>query len=167
SIRGNDELLDYIKLGQDVFGRLEALGVPTVAAIHGACVGGGYEICLACNYRIASSEKVTKIGLPETQLGILPAWGGTTRLPRLIGLPKALDIILNGKMVAAKPALKFGMVDELVPKEYLLEIACKREQQDSVTKPAGRGSLKLLAKNNALAAVAIRKFLRPRLLQKT
>src|SRR6266542_4571745 len=68
-----EELKEMIELGQTVFNRLAALSIPTVAAIHGACVGGGYEVCLACDYRIASSDKVTKIGLPETQLGILPA----------------------------------------------------------------------------------------------
>src|SRR5687768_2542687 len=116
-------LREIIELGQVTFNRIAALEIPTVAAIHGAALGGGYEICLACDYRIASSDKSTKIGLPETQLGILPAWGGATRLPRLIGLPKALDIILAGKTVAAKLALKLGMVDDIVHKEYLLDYA--------------------------------------------
>ena len=120
-----EELRDMIELGQLVFNRLATLTVPTVAAIHGACVGGGYELCLACDYRLASPDKVTKIGLPETQLGILPAWGGSTRLPRLIGLPKALDIILGGKTLAAKPALKCGMIDDVAPREYLVEKASR------------------------------------------
>lgn len=120
-----EELRDMIELGQVVFNRLATLNIPTVAAIHGACVGGGYEVTLACDYRIASPDKVTKIGLPETQLGIIPAWGGSTRLPRLIGLPKALDVILGGKTLAAKPALKCGMIDDLVPREYLVEKACQ------------------------------------------
>src|SRR5882672_3915796 len=119
------ELRDMIEFGQMVFNHLTQLPVPVVAAIHGACVGGGYELCLACNYRIASPDKATKIGLPETQLGIVPAWGGSTRLPRLIGLPKALDVILGGKTLAAKPALKCGMIDDLGPREYLVEKACK------------------------------------------
>ena len=76
-------LREIIELGQVTFNRIADMQIPTVAAIHGAAVGGGYEICLACDYRIASSDKSTKIGLPETQLGILPAWGGATRLPRL------------------------------------------------------------------------------------
>ena len=121
-----EQLRELIELGQSVFSRLSILRIPTVAAIHGACLGGGYEVALACAYRIASPDKSTKIGLPETQLGILPAWGGSTRLPRLIGLPKALDIILAGKTVAAKQALRYGMVDELVPREYLVEAARKR-----------------------------------------
>lgn len=122
--RTPDELRDIIEFGQAIFGRLATLSIPTVAAIHGACVGGGYEVCLACDYRIASPDKATKIGLPETQLGILPAWGGSARLPRLIGLPKALDIILGGKTLAAKPALKCGMIDDIAPREYLVEKAC-------------------------------------------
>src|SRR5581483_4264940 len=97
-----------IELCQSVMNRLAALPIPTVAAIHGAAVGGGYEVCLACDYRVASTDRSTKIGLPETQLGLLPAWGGATRLPRLIGLPAALDLILAGKTLAAKPALKRG-----------------------------------------------------------
>jgi 3-hydroxyacyl-CoA dehydrogenase/enoyl-CoA hydratase/3-hydroxybutyryl-CoA epimerase len=161
--QGVDEqgLRHVAELGQSAFNRIAALRIRTVAAIHGACVGGGYEICLACNYRVASTDKATKIGLPETQLGILPAWGGTTRLPRLIGLPKALDIILNGKTLAAKPALKVGMVDELVPKEYILEIACQRAGQGRV-----RRSTKWL-QNNGMVAAGLRKYLRPRLLRKT
>lgn len=120
-----EELREMIELGQSVFNRLATLTVPTVAAIHGACVGGGFEVCLACDYRIASPDKTTKIGLPETQLGIVPAWGGSTRLPRLVGVPKALDVILNGKTLAAKPALKAGMIDEIVPREYLIAKACQ------------------------------------------
>ena len=121
----SEELRDMIELGQSVFNRLATINIPSVAAIHGACVGGGYEVCLACDYRIASPDKVTKIGLPETLLGIVPAWGGSTRLPRLIGLPKALDVILGGKTLAAKPALKCGMIDDIAPREYLVEKACQ------------------------------------------
>lgn len=119
-------LPELIELGQRVFNRLANLPMPTVAAIHGACVGGGYELALACDYRIASADKATKLGLPETQLGILPAWGGSTRLPRLIGLPRALEIILGSKMLVARAALKRGLVDELVPREQLVGIACDR-----------------------------------------
>jgi 3-hydroxyacyl-CoA dehydrogenase / enoyl-CoA hydratase / 3-hydroxybutyryl-CoA epimerase len=118
------ELTELVEFGQSVFNRLASVNVPTVAAIHGACLGGGFELCLACDYRIASPDKVTKIGLPETQLGILPAWGGSTRLPRLIGLPKALGIILGGKVLATQPALRSGLIDTVVPREYLVDKAC-------------------------------------------
>ncbi|MEW6302959.1 MAG: 3-hydroxyacyl-CoA dehydrogenase NAD-binding domain-containing protein [Verrucomicrobiota bacterium] len=120
------DLANLIELGQDVFNRLASLPVPTVAAIHGACVGGGFELALACDYRLASNDSATKLGLPETQLGLIPAWGGSTRLPRLIGFPAALDIILNGKVLAASQAMRRGLVDELVPKESLLDAASRR-----------------------------------------
>jgi 3-hydroxyacyl-CoA dehydrogenase/enoyl-CoA hydratase/3-hydroxybutyryl-CoA epimerase len=122
----DSELIKYIERGQRVFARLEALKIPTVAAIHGACVGGGYEVALACKYRVASDHRSTRIGLPETQLGILPAWGGSTRLPRLIGLPAALDIILEGKTPPARKAKKLGMVDEVVPREHLRAVALEK-----------------------------------------
>ncbi|MDQ6809908.1 MAG: 3-hydroxyacyl-CoA dehydrogenase NAD-binding domain-containing protein [Verrucomicrobiota bacterium] len=119
------ELRAFIAEGQRVFNRLVALKVPTVAAIHGACAGGGYEITLACDYRIASADPATKIGLPETGLGLIPAWGGATRLPRLIGLEAAATVILKGKLHSAADALQLGLVDEVVPREQLLEAARK------------------------------------------
>ncbi len=118
-----EELREFIELGQRVFSRIAALPQPTVAAIHGACVGGGYELCLACRHRIATTHRTTKIGLPETQLGILPAWGGSTRLPRLIGVPRALDLILGGKMLSANAALRQGLIDEIAPREILRDAA--------------------------------------------
>lgn len=156
-----DDVRKLIELGQTVMNRLAALPIPTVAAIHGAAVGGGYELCLACDYRVASSDRATKIGLPETQLGLLPAWGGSTRLPRLIGLPKALDIILAGKTPAAKQALKYGMVDELAPAEYLVDVA---------TRIIGKGKPQRSGRpllNNRLVASAIAARVRSQLLKKT
>jgi 3-hydroxyacyl-CoA dehydrogenase/enoyl-CoA hydratase/3-hydroxybutyryl-CoA epimerase len=114
-----DELKELIELGQQTFNHLADMRIPTVAVIHGACVGGGLELALACDWRIASDSKKTKIGLPETQLGILPAWGGSTRLPRLVGLPTALSLILSGKLLAAKAAKHKGVVDAVVPAENL------------------------------------------------
>ena len=156
-----EDIRNLVELGQDVMNRLAALQIPTVAAIHGAAVGGGYELCLACDYRVASTDKATKIGLPETQLGLLPAWGGSTRLPRLIGLPKALEIILAGKTVAAKPALKRGMVDELVHKEYLTDAAVR------ILRRGKRVLNGHLLTNNALVAKAISLRLRSQLMKKT
>ncbi len=117
------ELRGFIAEGQQVFNRLAALKVPTVAAIHGACAGGGYEITLACDHRVASSDPATRIGLPETTLGLVPAWGGATRLPRLIGPEAASDVILKGKLYPADEALKLGLVDAAVPQEQMLETA--------------------------------------------
>ncbi len=114
-----------VRFGQKVFGKLANLPYPTVAAIDGACVGGGCETTLAMDWRLASDSKKTQIGLPEIRLGILPAWGGCTRLPRIIGLAGALDIILAGKTVDGKRAKRMGLVDELVPQPILFEEAKK------------------------------------------
>ncbi|MDQ2868135.1 MAG: 3-hydroxyacyl-CoA dehydrogenase NAD-binding domain-containing protein [Verrucomicrobiota bacterium] len=120
------ELRAFIAEGQRVFNRLAALKIPTCAAIHGACAGGGYEVTLACDWRVASDDPATKIGLPETTLGLVPAWGGATRLPRLVGAEKAADVILKGKLHSAKEALEIGMVDELASRENLLAAAKKK-----------------------------------------
>ena len=162
-----EELRTMIELGQSVFNRIAALNIPTVAVIHGACVGGGYEICLACDHRIASSDKSTKIGLPETMLGIIPAWGGSTRLPRLIGLPKALDIILGGKTLAAKPALKCGMIDDIVPREYLVERACKKILKEGLRLRERKRPLMHALTGNALAASLISRKVEKQVLRKT
>ena len=120
------EMRPFIVEAQGVFNRLVALKIPTVAAIHGASAGGGYEIALACDYRVASADPATKIGLPETGIGLIPAWGGATRLPRLIGLEAASEVILKGKLHPAADALRVGLVDEVVPREQLLEAARKQ-----------------------------------------
>ena len=108
------------------FDRLERLGKPVVAAIHGACLGGGLELALACRYRVAANDPKTTLGLPEVQLGLLPGAGGTQRLPRLVGLEAALDLILAGKTVKARKALKLGLVDEAVPPPLLRQVAVAR-----------------------------------------
>ncbi len=103
--------------GQAIFQRLATLPFPTLAAIDGACLGGGTELALACRFRVASDFERTGLGLPEVRLGILPGFGGSTRLPRLIGLPGALDLILTGKTLDGKRALRAGLVDDVLPKE--------------------------------------------------
>jgi 3-hydroxyacyl-CoA dehydrogenase/enoyl-CoA hydratase/3-hydroxybutyryl-CoA epimerase len=100
---------------QSLFEQLSNLPYPTVAAINGACLGGGTELALACDYRLMSDSKKSQIGLPEVRLGIFPAWGGCTRLPRVVGLAVALDLILTGKSLDARRAKKVGLVDEAVP----------------------------------------------------
>ncbi len=107
--------------GQAILNKLENLEIPTLAAINGACLGGGLELALACKYRIASSSDKTKLGLPEVQLGIIPGFGGTKRLPRLIGIIKAIDMILSGKAISYRDALKAGLVDKAVYEKLLLE----------------------------------------------
>jgi 3-hydroxyacyl-CoA dehydrogenase/enoyl-CoA hydratase/3-hydroxybutyryl-CoA epimerase len=117
------EMHEFIAKGQRIFNRLADLKISTVAAIHGASAGGGYEVTLACDYRIASDDPATRMGLPETTLGLIPAWGGCTRLPRLIGVEKAAEVILKGKLYSAKEALRLGLVDEIAPRDQLLDRA--------------------------------------------
>src|SRR5437773_3086770 len=117
------EMREFIAKGQRIFNRLADLKIPTVAAIHGASAGGGYEVTLACDYRIASDDPATRMGLPETTLGLIPAWGGCTRLPRLIGVEKAAEVILKGKLYSPKGALSLGLVDEIAPRDQLLDRA--------------------------------------------
>src|SRR5262249_1195173 len=117
------EMRTFIAWGQQVFNRLADLKIPTAAAIHGASAGGGYEVALACDYRVASDDPATRIGLPETTLGLIPAWGGCTRLPRLIGAAKAAEVILKGKLYSAQEALELGLVDEMAPRDQLLDRA--------------------------------------------
>lgn len=109
--------------GQKLLDRLERLVMPTVAAIDGAALGGGMETALACTYRIATDSPKTKLGLPEVNLGIIPGAGGTARLPRLIGLAGALDLMLTGKQLDGRRARSAGVVDETVPAPVLLREA--------------------------------------------
>ncbi|HUG01662.1 MAG TPA: 3-hydroxyacyl-CoA dehydrogenase NAD-binding domain-containing protein [Longimicrobiales bacterium] len=111
--------------GQAVFTRLERLPTPTIAAIDGACMGGGTELVLACDYRIATDSERTMIALPEVRLGILPGFGGTTRLPRLVGLQDALDMILTGNNVRPSKARRIGLVDEVVSAAILTRRAAE------------------------------------------
>ncbi|NBW41676.1 hypothetical protein EBR25_11845, partial [bacterium] len=108
------------KEGQAVFQMIEDLSCPTVAAVSGPCVGGGCELALSCDFRLISTHPSSQIGLPETKLGILPGWGGTQRLPRLIGIQKALSIILPGKTLKASQAKKYGLVDEVLAPANIL-----------------------------------------------
>lgn len=109
--------------GQEMFQQLSALPFPVVAMIHGPCLGGGLELALACDYRVCSDADITRLGLPEVQLGLLPGSGGTQRLPRLIGLLPSLDLILTGKQLRAKKAKKLGVVDASVPVSILKDVA--------------------------------------------
>ncbi len=112
---------DAIRRGQATFQKLAELPCPTVAAIHGFCMGGGTEISLACRYRVASNAPSTRIGLPEVKLGIFPGWGGSARLPRLIGAPAAMDLMLTGRTVSASAARAMGLVDKVVEQAALLD----------------------------------------------
>ncbi|MDE1957903.1 MAG: enoyl-CoA hydratase/isomerase family protein [Xanthomonadaceae bacterium] len=119
----NGGVLAAIRFGQRVFQHLAELPCPTVAAIHGHCMGGGTELALACRHRVASDDAGTRIGLPEVMLGIHPGWGGTARLPRLIGAVQALPLMLTGKSVSASAARGLGLVERVVPVEELFDAA--------------------------------------------
>ncbi|MCF7749110.1 enoyl-CoA hydratase/isomerase family protein [Bacillus subtilis subsp. subtilis] len=114
---------DAIRRGQSTYQKLAELPCPTVAAIHGHCLGGGTELALACRYRVASNDASTRIGLPETQLGIFPGWGGSSRLPQLVGAPAAMDMMLTGRTLSASAARSIGLVDKVVAPAVLLDTA--------------------------------------------
>jgi 3-hydroxyacyl-CoA dehydrogenase/enoyl-CoA hydratase/3-hydroxybutyryl-CoA epimerase len=117
------EVAEALARGHRAFDALAGLPCPTVAAIHGACMGGGTELSLACRYRVASNDAKTRIGLPEIMLGIVPGWGGTARLPALVGAPKAMDMILTGRALKASAAKTMGLVDDVVDEAQLLNRA--------------------------------------------
>ncbi|HKO57814.1 MAG TPA: 3-hydroxyacyl-CoA dehydrogenase NAD-binding domain-containing protein, partial [Thermoanaerobaculia bacterium] len=118
-----EEAKEYTRFGQQTFHRFSKLPQVKVAAINGACLGGGCELAISCDWRVMSDSPKARIGLPEVNLGIFPAWGGTTKMPRLIGLPAALDIILNGKQLDGRRAKKTGLVDEVVAPPIVLDVA--------------------------------------------
>ena len=112
SVADKESVIVMLQRGHDLMERLAGLPFPTVAAIHGACLGGGLELALACRHRVATEHPKTKLGLPEVQLGLIPGLGGTQRLPRLIGVPDALDMILTSRQVDARKAKRLGLVDD-------------------------------------------------------
>jgi 3-hydroxyacyl-CoA dehydrogenase / enoyl-CoA hydratase / 3-hydroxybutyryl-CoA epimerase len=122
---------------QKVFGDLAALPCVTVAAINGSALGGGFELALACDRRVAADAPAVRIGLPEVTIGLVPAAGGTQRLPRLVGLPRALDLLLNGRRLGARRALRAGLVDEVVHPAALARAAAEDALRGSKAKPAG------------------------------
>lgn len=118
-----DDAFNLLRQGQAVLDKIENLKLPTVAMIDGFCLGGGLELALACHYRVAEEGPKTRLGLPEVKLGIHPGWGGSVRLPRLIGAPQAMNLILSGHTVSGKAAAKLGFVDVAVPKRHLARAA--------------------------------------------
>lgn len=126
---------ELARQGQQVMAEIHALTIPVIAAIHGACLGGGLELALACHGRVCTDDPKTQLGLPEVQLGLLPGSGGTQRLPRLIGVSTALEMILTGKMLRPRQARKVGLVDDVVPVSILLDAAVEMAKKG---KPTGR-----------------------------
>ena len=170
ALQSREEAYELVRSGQTLISRLERLGKPIVAAINGACLGGGLEAALACTYRIATDDPKTRIGLPEVQLGIIPAAGGCQRLPRLIGVRAALDVILAGKQLVAKRAYRVGIVDELVPQAILEKVAlaaAKRLAGGWKPKRRRRGAADLALDKNPLGRRIVYTTARNQLLKKT
>ena len=159
--------------GQKMLSRLERLRVPVVAAIHGACLGGGLETTLACAWRIATEHPKTVLGLPEVQLGLIPGTGGTQRLPRLIGLPAALDMILRGRNVRPRKAMKMGLVDEVVHPAILRDVALQRARElGAGTRQRSKGRVErgaegLLVERNRVGRALVLKRARQSVMQQT
>lgn len=157
----HDSVLENIQHGQQVYQALARLPFPTVAAVHGACMGGGTELILACTLRIAADDEKTRIALPEVMLGIHPGWGGTARLPRLIGATQAMPLMLTGKSLSAARALAAGVVDQIAPPDELLARA-RALLDKGCSRPLGR-RLKSWADNTWLA----RQILAPMMIKQT
>ena len=109
-----------VKNGLQVLEALEALTIPTAAVIDGACLGGGFEVALACDYRLAGKHPKLKLGLPEVKLGLIPGWGGTQRLTRVIGVRRGVELLMSGKALAGNEALEQGLVDRIVDSDQLV-----------------------------------------------
>ena len=148
---------ETLRRGQKVFDQIQALPCPSAVAIDGFCMGGGTELSLACTYRIGSDRSSTRIGLPEVMLGIHPGWGGTVRLPRLVGATKAMDLILSGRALRAQAALKIGLLDRVVAPEELLATA---EKMILAKKKPNRGGPLAWLSNTFIARQALAPVLR-------
>jgi len=149
------EAEEFTRFGQRVFLKIAALPQVTLAAINGACVGGGCELAINCDFRVMADHPKASIGLPEVKLGIFPAWTGTTKLPRLIGIPAALDIILNGKTLDARRARRVGLVDEVVDPPILLEAAKKFARKMGRKRDPKRNNTHVYIEGNPLARKVI------------
>jgi 3-hydroxyacyl-CoA dehydrogenase / enoyl-CoA hydratase / 3-hydroxybutyryl-CoA epimerase len=145
AVKSAADAAEIARTAHRAMARLEGFRVPVVAAIHGPCLGGGLEVALACHGRVASDDRKTKLGLPEVQLGLLPGAAGTQRLPRLVGVQAALDLMLTGRQLDGRRAKKIGLVDEVVPNAILLEVACEHALELAARRSEKRGLSKLRA----------------------
>ncbi len=148
------DILAVANTGHELFGKMEQLDMPIVAAIHGSCLGGGLELAMACSYRISTDDASSRFGLPEVQLGLLPGGGGTQRLPRLVGIASSLDLMLTGKQLIAKKAKSLGIIDEVVAKANLRKVAEKMALKLVGKDKRVTSELKLKIKPKMLMSVA-------------
>ncbi len=160
-----------IRLGQAVFNDLASIAVPTVAAIDGVCVGGGLELALACSHRVVSDSKKTGLQFPEVLLGILPAWGGTTRMPRLVGLQASLDMLLTGRRVDAQKAKRMGIASEVLPEALfrakVRDFALALGRKASSDPPRTRSLVSRVLESNPLGRKAVLSVARRKVLAST
>lgn len=163
AVQTPEQARTLIDLGQTAFNTLAALPIPSVSLINGFCLGGGLELALACRYRVALDDARTRLGLPEVLLGIHPGWGGNLRLTRLIGAAAALELILSGRTVDARTALRLGLVDRIAPERHCVDVA--RDMIMAAPGPHTPGILKTLA-SHALIRPAVAGYLRRRLNQR-
>ncbi|SFU52930.1 fatty acid oxidation complex subunit alpha FadJ [Xenorhabdus koppenhoeferi] len=140
-----EEATELAEKGQKLFATIANYPLPIVAAIHGACLGGGLELALACHARICSLDDKTRLGLPEVQLGLLPGSGGTQRLPRLVGVSAALDMILTGRQLKARQAKRLGVVDDAVPLDILLDVAVQYAKKGIIKRKPLAWSQRIMA----------------------
>lgn len=174
-IKNKEEAKERVKLGQDIISAIEKLKIPTVAIINGACLGGGLELALACQYRVGVVNPKTVLGLPEVNLGIIPGFGGTQRLPKLVGLEKSLSIILSGKPVDLKKAHRIGLVDDIIREEFteekmghfVSEIINKKDNNTYLKKRADRKKRRFIVESLMLKKHLIYYFTKKSLLAKT
>lgn len=129
--------IDVSRQGQDTFRLLETMRKPVIAAVNGFALGGGLELALACHFRIASDH--AKFGLPEVKLGIIPGYGGTVRLPRVVGRGRALELILTGEMIDAQEAYRIGLVNRVYPQSELMGAAEQLAQKIAANGPVAVG----------------------------
>lgn len=166
SMKTEAEAADGAERGQNIYNRIEDLTIPTVVCVDGVCLGGGLELSLSCKVILASNSPKTSLGLPEVKLGIIPGFGGTYRLPRKIGLPNALDMILTGKTLRADKAKRIGLVEEVYPRENLLAMApnffSKKAKKQSL-----KESMAELATENFVTRKIIFQKVRESVLKKT
>ena len=154
TLESRDEARALVERGQRVFNKVRRLPQTTIAVIEGACMGGGTELSLACDYRLMSTSSKAAMALPEVKLGIFPAWGGTTYLPRLVGIPSALDMILTGRSIRARAGKRTGLIDEIIPEATALEAALQWASTRR-GKRRGAGTNRMIVEGNPLARKVI------------
>lgn len=168
SLKSETEATQGCEMGQELFNRIDDLKIPTAALVDGICLGGGLELALSCDKIIAADNNETTLGLPEVMLGVLPGFGGTYRLPKKIGLTGALDMILTGKTVKSKKALKMGLVDFVMPAQRLLPLASEYlNKKNDHKKQSLTESLTEAASDNFIARKVIFQKAREKVLSMT